>query len=92
MAGDAVKLVAWLLSHSRVRAIFDAAQAEVQKGKTLAYLVAAMSQCVAFSRLVQLKDTFETAVSTSAQHEEVMTAQVGAEMAKKKSQPHQEAG
>ncbi|KAJ7584740.1 ribonuclease H-like domain-containing protein [Mycena floridula] len=79
---QAAALLGWILSHQRVRAIFDDAQLAQNEGKdALKYLVGNTTRwnthCIAFMRLHDLKDVIRTAVFT--QEKQILAAQIGAE-------------
>ncbi|KAI4293644.1 hypothetical protein K525DRAFT_176946, partial [Schizophyllum commune Loenen D] len=98
-AEQATALISWINNHSKVRRIFDAAQAEVSRNKpggvvkVLAYLVANLTRwtthVVAFIRLVDLKQALQLAVLSS--REKIIAAQVGAATSTEKARLETEA-
>lgn len=86
-AEEATDLIGWVLSHGRVRSIFDASQMEVF-GKVLAFLVANLTRWgthfYAFDRLDELKDPMRRAVIS--RRRDIISAQVGVEKNRQKRQ------
>ncbi|KAK7055666.1 ribonuclease H-like domain-containing protein [Favolaschia claudopus] len=81
----AVSLIAWINNHGKVRKIFDAVQAQLSKDRldrviVLAYVVANLTRwtthCIAFLRLLVLKEYLQFAVLQS--RGAIIAAQVGA--------------
>lgn len=96
---EATALISWINNHSKVRKLFDNAQAEVSRNKpgggskVLAYLVANMTRwtthVVAFIRLIDLKQSLQLAVLSS--REKIVAAQVGAATSTEKTRLEAEA-
>ncbi|KAJ7194288.1 ribonuclease H-like domain-containing protein [Mycena pura] len=84
IAEQAIEIVHWILSHDRVRKIFDDAQFE-KNFKVLVYLVANLTRWtthyIAFRRLLELRGALRHAVYL--RRDDLITAQLGAEKNKK---------
>ncbi|KAJ3978353.1 hypothetical protein F5890DRAFT_1382107, partial [Lentinula detonsa] len=85
IAEEATFLIGWLNNHGKVRKIFDKAQANISKDRTgkaviLSYLVANITRwtthCVAFMRLLDVREALQLAVMQS--RGTIIAAQVGA--------------
>ncbi|KAK0432830.1 ribonuclease H-like domain-containing protein [Armillaria borealis] len=81
IAGQATKLIGWILNHMKVRVIFDETQAAMNKGVVLTYLVANltrwMTHYIAFNHLLLLKAPLQSAAYMK--RDKIVMAQVGAE-------------
>ncbi|KAL1738592.1 hypothetical protein HDZ31DRAFT_5903, partial [Schizophyllum fasciatum] len=99
-AQSATELIGWINNHSKVRKIFDAAQAEVSREKpggipvVLSYLVANITRwtthVVAFIRFIGLRESLMLAVLRS--RAKIIDAQVGAAKSTEKDRLEAEAG
>jgi len=85
VAECATSIIGWLNNHGKVRKIFDAAQAEISKGRTgriiiLAYLIANLTRwtthCIAFMRLKRVQPALTSAADQK--RGAIIKAEVGA--------------
>ncbi|KAF5387115.1 hypothetical protein D9615_001638 [Tricholomella constricta] len=89
-AEEATGLIGWVLSHGRVRTVFDESQAAISipAGKVLAFFVANMTRWtthfLAFDHLHDLKESMRCAVIQRRM--DIISAQVGAEKNRQRRQ------